>query len=263
MDQVKFKGKNIRYYVQGEGEVLVLIHGYLEALDIWNGFAGELAKNFRVIRLDLPGHGKSDIVDPVHQMELLADAVKEVLDTEKVAKCSMVGHSLGGYVTLAFLEKYPEKLRRVSLFHSHPFADSEQVKANRQKEIEMVKNGEVENIIDTNIPKAFADKNLQKLEKGVEWAKEIAYRTEGKGIISNLRGMMERPDRSELVKGMTKPFLLIAGKNDNYIDYNQVIPKIELPEKGCLVTLEKSGHLGFVEERKQSLEVIYDFMKEN
>ena len=186
-----------------------------------------------------------------------------VLDEEEVTKCSMVGHSLGGYVTLAFLENYPDRLRRVSLFHSHPFADSPQVKANREREIELVKKGKEKDIFETNVPKVFADKNLDELEEYVEWAKKIAYLTNGEGIIANLKGMMRRSDRSKLVKETAKPFLLIAGVHDNYISYEAVIPQIELPDKGKIITLEHSGHLGFVEERKRSLEIIYDFMKDS
>lgn len=263
MKELTIQEKKIRYKVQGEGEMVVLLHGYLESLEIWNHFAVELGKSFRIIQPDLPGHGESEIFGETHQMEMHAEVIKQILDEEEVDKCTMIGHSLGGYVTLAFLEKYPEKIRRFSLFHSHPFADSELVKSNRRREIEQVRNGKKNSIFEANIPKAFADDNLEKLSEKLNWAKEIAYQTPGEGIIANLNGMMQRPDRSRLLKETAKPFLLIAGKKDKYIDYESVIPKIELPEQGKLVTLENSGHLGFVEEQKKSLEYIYDFMKES
>jgi pimeloyl-ACP methyl ester carboxylesterase len=263
MKELRFKGINIRYQDQGEGETVVLLHGYLESLEIWNGFAGELGKSFRIIRPDLPGHGKSGVIGETHDMELHADAIRQILDEEKVDRCTLIGHSLGGYVTLAFLDKYPDRIRRFSLFHSHPFADSETVKANRKREIHLVQNGEKNSIFEVNIPKAFADENLEKLPDDLQWAKDIAYQTPGEGITANLKGMMQRPDRSLLLKETMKPFLLIAGRKDKYIDYDTVIPKIGLPEQGKLVTLESSGHLGFVEEQKKSLEIIYDFMKES
>src|SRR6056297_1649443 len=261
MKQTKFLGKNLNYKVQGEGDkVIFLLHGYLESLEIWDGFADEVAENNKVIRMDIPGHGKSEVLQKQHEMELLAQAALHVLDTEKVDSCVMVGHSLGGYVTLAFYEKYPEKLDGFSLFHSHPFADNEQVKENRAREIELVQKGRKNDIINTNIPKLFADHNLEKFKDQVEWARNIALKTPDEGIIANLKGMMNRPDRRKLVKNTNKPFLLIAGVNDNYINYEEVIPNVVLPEKGSLITLENSGHMGFVEEKEKALLALDDFV---
>ncbi len=261
MKQTEFLGKSVNYKVQGEGnKVLFLLHGYLESLDIWDDFADQLAEDYKVIRMDIPGHGNSEVLRDEHDMDLLADAVKHVTDEEQVNRCTMVGHSLGGYVTLAFLANYPEKLEAFSLFHSHPFADSEQVRANRQREIDLVERGRKKVIINTNIPKAFSNDNLEKYKEKVEWARQIALNTPGEGIIANLEAMMNRPDRSELVKNTDKPFLLIAGVKDNYINYEQVIPKIELPGKGVLVTLENSGHIGFIEEKENALHVVRDFI---
>ncbi|MCF8335283.1 MAG: alpha/beta hydrolase [Bacteroidales bacterium] len=261
MAEIPFKGKKINYTIQGEGEPLFLIHGYLESLEIWDEFTEQLARHFKVVRMDLPGHGKSEAVDDTHDMELLAEAAKAVLDENQIISCTVIGHSMGGYVTLAFADLYPEKVNRFSLFHSHPFPDSDQVRRNRQNAIENIKTGKKEEICRSHIPKTFADDNLQDFEEQVERAKSIALQTPEKGIIANLKGMMNRPDRSQLVKNTNKPFLLIAGKKDNFIDYHTVIPKIELPEKGEVVTLEYSGHMGFIEERQRSLDVVRNFMR--
>ena len=260
MKELNFKGKSIRYDIQGEGEPVFLVHGYLESLEIWESLAGKLADHYRVIRMDLPGHGKSEVIQDIHHMELLAESALAVLKKAGEERCTMIGHSLGGYVTLAFLELFPEKLNGFSLFHSHPFADSEQVRQNRQREINLVKEGKQQEIFKTNVPKLFADENLKALYREVEWAGRIAGSTPGEGIIANLKGMMERPDRSELVRSVEKPFLLIAGRKDKYINYQTVIPQIPLPKKGQLVTLENAGHLGFVEEENRSIQTIHDFM---
>jgi pimeloyl-ACP methyl ester carboxylesterase len=263
MKNLNFQGKNVRYHVQGEGEPLVLLHGYLESLEVWNGFADELAKSFRILRMDLPGHGESQTMAEIHSMEMMADVVNALLEEEEITKTTIIGHSLGGYVTLAFLEKYPEKVRRLSLFHAHPFSDSEQVKENRRREIELVRTDQKSKIIHTFVPRLFADKNLESMKEKMEWVRKIAFQTPGDGIIANLRGMMERPDRKVLLKNTDKPFLMIAGKHDKFINYEAVVPKIGLPRQGKLFTLEDSGHLGFVEEKPKSLEIVYDFMIES
>ena len=261
MEEIKFKDKKLRYSIEGEGEPLFLMHGYLESLEIWDEFAEELAKDHKVIRMDLPGHGKSEVINDTHDMELLAEAAKAVLDENQIHSCTMIGHSMGGYVTLAFADLYPEKVDRFSLFHSHPFPDSDTVKQNRQNAIANIKSGKKEEICRSHVPKTFADDNLKAFSAQVERIENIALQTPEAGIIANLKGMMKRPDRSQLVKNSLKPFLLIAGEKDNFIDYHTVIPKIELPEKSELVTLEYSGHMGFIEEKEKALNIVRSFMK--
>lgn len=261
MAETQFKGKKINYTIQGEGEPLVLIHGYLESLKIWDEFAEDLANDFKVIRMDLPGHGASEVIQETHDMELQAGAVKTVLDKNQIDSATVIGHSMGGYVTLAFTDLYPETASHFSLFHSHPFPDSEQVRQNRQNAIENIKAGKKEEICRSHVPKTFADDNLKAFSSHMERAQNIALQTPEEGIIANLKGMMKRPDRSKLVKETKKPFLLIAGKKDNFIDYQTVIPKIEFPEKGEKTTLEYSGHMGFIEEKQRALNIIREFMK--
>lgn len=261
IETMDFKGKKVRYAIEGEGEPVFLLHGYLEALEVWDDFAAELAHDHQVIRMDLPGHGASEVIRDTHHMELLAEAAHQVLDRSGADRCTMFGHSLGGYATLAFMDLYPDRLKGFSLFHSHPFADSDAVRQKRQGEIDLVQQGKEEEIFKVNVPKLFATDNLEAFSSQVEWVRQIAGATPGEGIVANLKGMMQRPDRSGLVKTTGKPFLLIAGKKDNYIDYNTVIPQIELPEKGELVTLEHSGHLGFIEEKNRSLEVVRSFVR--
>lgn len=262
MEELNFKNKKVRYDVQGQGPAVFFLHGYLESLEIWEEFARELAGEYTVIRMDLPGHGKSEVIDDVHSMELLAEAARHVLDAADVDHCTLVGHSLGGYVTLAFLDLYPGRLNGFALFHSHPFADSEQVREKRQGEIDLVRQGRQKEIFDVNVPKLFADDNLQAFSPQVEWVRGIAESTPGEGIIANLRGMMERPDRSGLVEDTSKSFRMLAGKKDKYINYQTVVPRIPIPENGRLITLENSGHLGFIEEKARSVKIFRDFLAE-
>ncbi len=109
--------------IMGKGEVIMLIHGYLETSEIWNSFAKRLSENFRIILVDLPGHGRSDNADEVLTMDLMATVLAKLLENLDIKKVFLTGHSLGGYITLAFAELYPEMLSGYCLFHSHPFAD--------------------------------------------------------------------------------------------------------------------------------------------
>lgn len=252
--------KKIRVSDQGKGDVIVLLHGYLESLDIWTDFAEELSKNFRVISIDIPGHGESEIINPNQSMIVIANAIKSTLVELKVASCFMIGHSMGGYVILMFQKLYPEMLWASCLFHSHPFADTEETKKKRLREIKLVEEGKKELIAKVNIPNAFADDNLISFKTEIEKSIQIAYKTPEEGIIANLHAMMNRPGFSEFVSESETPFLLIAGKKDNYIDFENLIPKINMPTKGVLSILENSGHMGFIEEKEESLKIINQFI---
>jgi pimeloyl-ACP methyl ester carboxylesterase len=260
--KIPFKGVTIRFEDYGEGFPVVLLHGYLESLNIWDDFTCPLCEHVRIITIDLPGHGESGIIGEIHSMETMAEAVKSVLDFLKIEKCMMTGHSMGGYVTLAFLEKYPERLAAFSLFHSKPQADTEMATANRIREIELVKEGKKELIYTINIPKSFANDNLEKYSQQIEYARKIASATPGEGIIAALNGMMARPSRETLLANTTLPFLYILGKKDNYLPYETILSTTKLPLNTTLITLESSGHMGFIEEKKKCLDGIIKFIKD-
>jgi pimeloyl-ACP methyl ester carboxylesterase len=257
---IPFANTNIQFSDNGSGSPLVLLHGYLESLHIWNGFAELLQDNFRVICPDLPGHGKSGVIGEVHGMDKMAGSVKAILDHLGIEKCFITGHSMGGYTGLAFLEYFPERLSGLCLLHSHPFPDTKQVRQNRCREIVLVNQGRKELISKINIPKAFASHNTDTLKPEIERATRIAISTPDNGIIACLKGMMERPSREKILADTSLPVLLIAGKHDNYIDYENVSKNITLPSNGKFITLEDSGHIGFLEEREKTASAIAGFM---
>jgi pimeloyl-ACP methyl ester carboxylesterase len=260
---ISFKGAKIRYRVEGSGAAVILLHGYLESLDIWNGFSARLAKKFRIISIDLPGHGKSGIVSDVHTMEIMAEAVKRVLSEMHADKCIIIGHSMGGYATMAFADLFYDRLCGYSLFHSTPFADTDEKRKARDREIEMVDQGRKDLICKTNIPRAFAGANVKKLKNEVGRAGRIAVDTPDEGIKAVLQGMKMRPDRSHILLASDIPVLVILGRQDNYIPFNEVKDKIMLNAKGEIRVLDNSGHMGFIEEPLKSLELITSFIEKS
>lgn len=254
--------RKIRVSDTGEGTTLVFLHGYLESLEIWDSFLKYFEEEFRVIAIDIPGHGESDVFSGIHTMELMADTINLVLENLGIDKCFMFGHSMGGYITMAFYELYWDKLLGFSLFHSTPFADNEEKREARDREIELVQQGKKRLIIDINIPKAFATDNLEKFKDRLSNAKKIAGNCPDEGIIALLNGMKMRPDRSSLLKEAEIPFLYFLGKKDNYIPFDQIVERINLPSHTKMITLEDSGHMGFIEEAGIAAKSIKDFIEE-
>lgn len=253
--------KTLTYTDSGKGKAVVLLHGYLESLDIWDAFSAELRKDYRVICFDIPGHGKSDMLDESQTMEQIAYHIKKALESLGIEKCFLVGHSMGGYLTLMFHHLFPEMLSGFCLFHSHPFADSEEKRNNRLREMELIKDGKKNLIASVNIPNTYAKENVSTFYLEIEKAKNIVTQTSDDGIVTNLHAMMTRPDLAESLASSKLPFLYIVGKKDNLIDFENIVPKIKLPETSGLIVLENSGHMGFIEEKQLALETIRNFIE--
>jgi pimeloyl-ACP methyl ester carboxylesterase len=256
-----YRQRRICYTDSGKGAVVVLLHGYLESSEVWNGFYEKLASEFRVISVDLPGHGLSDIYDEVHSMEFMATVIKELLESLNIKKGFITGHSLGGYVALAFVELFPEYLSGYCLFHSHPLPDSPEAIEKRIREIVIVRAGKKHLMYPDNVERMFAPSNLEKYSEALRRSKEIASRLPGDGIIAVLSGMMQRPSRLGVMEEGKVPCLWILGSMDSYIPCDLIQSKVKLPQNATVVVLEDSGHLGFIEEEDNSVDVITKFVK--
>jgi pimeloyl-ACP methyl ester carboxylesterase len=257
-----FKGGRINYSDSGSGAAIVLLHGYLETSEVWNGFAEKLSSVFRVISVDLPGHGLSDVFGEIHTMEFMASAVKELLDSLSIEKVFLTGHSLGGYVALAFLELFPESLSGYCLFHSQPFPDPSEALEKRRREILVIEAGKKDLMYPDNVIRMFAPVNLVNYSDALQRSKEIASQIPGEGIIAVLKGMIIRPSRLNLVEKGRVPFLWILGSMDNYIPCDLVQSKVKLPVNAKVVILKNSGHIGFIEEEENSIKAITEFVNQ-
>jgi pimeloyl-ACP methyl ester carboxylesterase len=260
-DVISYKSVNIRYSAQGKGDAIILLHGYLESLEIWNGFADELAKNYLVVSIDLPGHGKSGILGNDMTIDQMAECVNAVVFHLSICNAVVIGHSMGGYVALAFAKLWPENTAGVGLFHSITWADLPEKREARDKEIEFVKQGKKQLIFNVNIPKGFADDNLEKFKSEVDYAKSIASATTDEGIIAALNAMKNRKDRTNLLEKLEVPVFFGIGLKDNYIPSEKIFALTSLPDRKHVSVFENSGHMGFIEEREYAVDEIDNFMK--
>jgi pimeloyl-ACP methyl ester carboxylesterase len=257
---IYYNGGKIYYSDSGEGKTIILLHGYLESSEIWDGFAEKLASNFRVICIDLPGHGRSTVYSDCHSMEFMAKAVKGFIDTMNLRDIFLAGHSLGGYVTLAFLELFPEMLNSYCLFHSQPFADTAETIQKREREIQIVRSGKKFLMYPGNVSMMYAPQNLDRMKDAVQRSKDIAAGLSDEGIIAVLNGMIIRPSRLSVMEKGIVPCLWILGKTDCYIPCEAMQKRVKLPSNAKLVVLQNSGHLGFIEEEILSVKTVSDFV---
>ncbi len=256
---VEYEGGKIFYTSRGEGECIVLIHGYLESSEVWGRFADKLAERYRIIAVDLPGNGLSSVYSQNHTMCFHAGAVLKAVNNEGIDKFSIIGHSLGGYVTLSLVDKHPDRLKAYVMLHSHPYADTEEIIETRLREIRVVKAGR-KVVYEMNVPKMFADDNLEIFSEDIERLKEIAKGHTADGIIAVLKGMIKRKSRADMMFKSELPLLFVLGLKDNYIPYEHILAEILMPVSGEIVTLENSGHMGFLEETELLADKIENFL---
>jgi len=248
----------VNYRDTGSGNPVVLLHGFLGSLEIWNKFADSLSMNFRVICIDLPGHGNTDCFSEVHSMDFMAGTVKDVLDTLKIQNAVMIGHSMGGYVALAFASLYPGFLKGLGLFHSQAADDNEEAKMNRTRTIQIVEQDKA-GFIQQFIPDLFAPENISIYPDEIRRLKQIAAGTPKEGITASLKGMKDRRDHVQILKNMEIPVLFIVGKRDKRIPAEIIMPQLALAAHTEALIIDHTGHMGFVEAHNKTLEFIRSF----
>jgi pimeloyl-ACP methyl ester carboxylesterase len=245
----------------GDKPVIVLLHGYLESIEVWDDFTKLLKPHMRVIAIDLPGHGISETRGDIHTMEFLADTVHAVLEELNIPKCVVCGHSMGGYAALELLRKYPETLNGIILFHSVAMGDSDEKRENRHREIAVVEAGK-KDLLASTVGKSFAAANRQRFAGHIEELADQVYLTDEAGVLALLRGMEQRRDNNDTLTQSTVPQLFIYGLGDEYIPVELAEEMVRLHPRARVLWLEKSGHIGFVEEPKKSAEAIINFVEE-
>ena len=205
------------------------------------------------------GSGKSGLFDRENiGMEDYADCIKKILDTEKIAHCSMIGHSMGGYITLAFAEKYPGSLSSFGLFHSSAYADDEAKRATRKKAIDFIKTNGAEAFLKTSIPGLFYDQgNSGPADALIEKGKAFS----SKALLSYYTSMINRPDRTNVLKSFSNPLLFVMGEHDNAVPFQQSLQQCYPPQKAHVHILRNSAHMGMLEETERSNQILAQFLR--
>ncbi|MDP3555752.1 MAG: alpha/beta hydrolase [Bacteroidota bacterium] len=256
----KYKNERVAFSDTGKGKVVVLLHGFLASHKIWAQTISNLSKSYRVIAIDLPGHGNTECIGYAHSMNLMAKCVKSVMDSLRLKKYVIIGHSMGGYVGLAFADLFPDNLMGLCLFHSSAYADSEEKKKDRLRAINAVKANRTI-YTKTTIKNLFATKNLKYLKDEISFATTIAKETSKKGIIAALHGMRDRP-RRDIILGLVKyPIMMVIGEQDNVLPYEQLLEQSQLIKNKTVLYLEHDGHLGFLESPNESNKALRKFLR--
>jgi len=237
---------------------LVLLHGFAEDSSLCDSQKEYLKDKHRLIIPDLPGSGSAPL-DSDTSMEGLATAVKARLDAENIEQCIMVGHSMGGYVTLAFAELYPDRIKALGLFHSTSYADTEEKKAARRKGIEFIQKNGAAPFIRQSTPNLFSESSRQ---EHPEWVADLIQRYSNfdpDALIQYYEAMIRRPDRSHVLRNFKGPVLFVIGGQDSAVPLTTSLQQCHMPSIAHIHILKDAGHMGMIEDSNRAGQILDNF----
>ncbi len=263
-----YQSANISYTIEGEGKAVILLHGFGEDSSIWKNQSAFLKQHCMLIVPDLPGSGESEILGlefGVRSLELFdtsnsklltpdyisiddyASCIHALLQHENICSSIMLGHSMGGYITLAFAEKYPELLSSYGLIHSTAFADSEEKKKARAKGIEVIEKYGAYLFLKNTIPNLFGTKFKKEHPEKVQSLIEASAAFSKEALQQYYHAMMVRPDRTHVLLSNCLPVLFVMGTEDIAAPMEDVLKQTSLPNISYIYVLQNTGHMGMWE----------------
>jgi len=232
---------------------IVFLHGFAESREVWNDFARPFPNRYRLLMPNLLGHGTNRGAVPDFTMEAQARFVIDYLNKKGCpGPVLLVGHSMGGYVALALAERWPERVAGLALINSTALADTEEKKANREKNISFVERHGIEKFMESFVRPLFAPHNRDRLAEARALLEDIGKATPVETIAGAMRGMAVRPERIKVLKEADYPILLVAGKHDVAVPFDDAVKQAALPCEGHALFLEDSGHQAYLEQPDQT-----------
>ncbi|QYA25040.1 alpha/beta hydrolase [Gramella sp. MT6] len=256
MAEITYQGAKIYFEVAGEGDKvpLVLLHGFLEDSRIWEEIVKELKKERQIICIDLPGHGKSQGIADIHTMTLMADVVREVLNSLEIKRVSVAGHSMGGYASLELLRNFPMIIESVMLINSTPLEDTVEKQEIRERSVKLVGRNK-KAYVSMAISNLFPEESKKKFASEIEDLKARAYEMKSKNIQATLKGMKIRTNYLEELNGFGRQKIIAASKEDPILDFNE----LQRLAKGCDCEFHslENGHNSYMEDLNNLTKIMH------
>lgn len=245
----------------GKGETVIFLHGFCETSDIWSDFQDRLSNEYHVVSIDLPGFGESTLPGFQFSLSDIAHNIKSFLDEKNLDHYVMIGHSLGGYIALAFAKQYQESIKGLGLFHSNVFIDSPEKKDSRTKLMDFIRKHGVGLFVKTFVPSLFYEKNIPPLKQLVERLRDKAAQTQASSVIEYSRAMRDRESSVEMIKNMKVPVMFIIGEEDGSVPLDKSLGQAVLPVNSHVLRLAETGHMGMFEKPEETNRFVEQFLK--
>ena len=256
----RYQDKVQSYLAEGQGPVVVLLHGFGENETVWESCM-HLSQTCKLIVPQLPGTGDSEMI-PDMSMEGMASCLKHLLDIETNTSepVILLGHSMGGYITLAFAAQYPALIAGFGLVHSTAFADSEGKRATREKGIDFITKNGAAAFLKASIPNLYGALTRSQNPGKVEQHIEIGTRFSDEALVAYYRAMLDRPDRTSVLKETPVPVLFLFGREDAAVPLSEGLRQCHLPKLSYIHIHQTAGHMGMVEAPEETAMVFKRFI---
>lgn len=243
----------------GKGKPIVLLHGFPESGVLWKEVWPALSEQYMVIVPDLPGSGNSEAGTEKITMEGMADSIAAILKAEGVDRALFAGHSMGGYVALAFAEKYAAQLAGLCMVHSTAYADDEDKKNNRKKAIELIRKGGKAPFIKQMIPALFSPHTQEACPEVIERQVESGMLLAAESMMAYYQAMLERPERTGVLQKAPFPVQWVIGKDDSVIPFTKGLQQCTLANTNFVSVYNMCGHMSMLENSKDLVSDLLDF----
>lgn len=240
----------------GSGPDLVLLHGFGFDNRIWDYMIPELSAGYTLHLLELPGFGDNRQTTTMSLGDM-AISVRDYLDEQQIERCFLVGHSMGGYIAAEFYARFSGRLAGLCLFHSTVYADSEEKKQGRRKNMAFIGEHGSTAFYKTMLPGLFFDKERNAAD--IDACLERSKRADQGMTLHYLSAMISRRDLSDSFRQGPAPVLFILGKEDKVIPLEANMKQVLLPDTGKLLLLDQCGHAGMLEKPEECTEAIIEF----
>ncbi|WP_299618519.1 alpha/beta hydrolase [uncultured Tenacibaculum sp.] len=252
-----YKNAKVNYSIYGSGgKILMLLHGFLERSEMWSFLIDELKNEYKIITVDLLGHGESECLGYIHTMEEMAAVVHQILEKEDISKITAIGHSMGGYVALALAEKHPEIFEGLCLLNATSQSDSEERKKIRNRAIAMAKTN-YKTLVSMSINNLFASETYQEFKEEIEACRQDALKTPVQGYIACTEGMKLRKNREEVLVSTNFKKLIITGKKDPVLHVSEI--QEEAKRTNTPLVTVSNGHMSHIENREEIIKELKEF----
>jgi 3-oxoadipate enol-lactonase len=251
---VREQAVELHYEEHGEGKAVLLIHGFPFDHSIWSEVSAGLAGKARLILPDLRGFGQSPSPDGVYSMRLMAEDIAALMDRLEIKKAVLAGHSMGGYISLAFAQAYPERIAGLALVTSQAVADTPERRQARLRLADEVKRKGVKAVVAANLERYSPNPDIR------ERTRTVMMQSQKKGVIAALKGMAERPDFTEVLSHLAVPGVVIAGELDAIVTLEKAREMAQMLPRGWVVEIPGGGHMPMFEAPELVTQAILDLL---
>jgi 3-oxoadipate enol-lactonase len=246
--EAKVNGVRLAYQANGEvsGPALLLVHGFPLDSGMWEAQLEGLADGAYIIAPDLSGHGRSDVPPGPYSMDQHADDLAALLDYLGIPKAIVAGLSMGGYVTMAFWRRHPERVAALALLDTRASADTPEAGAGRSATIERVRERGVVVLEEEMMPRLLSTEN-QANEELAGRVREIVLRQPAEGMMNALAAMRDREDSTATLATMNVPTIVVGGERDVITPPEVIVTMAKEIPDGRAVLIVNAGHMSPME----------------